>query len=176
MIGTDRIEAVRTKAGEARGIARLKLVAALALGCVTLAGCAGTPANAQTRHVPGTWENDYAFSPAVTTEGGRVIWVAGHHGAMDEAGNSLEGDFDAQVRMTFAEIEKTLAREGATLADIVSMTVYITDAAQSKRFTEIRKEYYPDGKYPASALVTVAGLALPSMMVEIQPVAVVAGE
>lgn len=128
------------------------------------------------RHTAGTWENEYAFSPAVSTQGGRIIWVAGHHGATDADGNSLEGDFDAQVRRTFAELETTLAREGATLDDIVSMNVYITDAALSKRFTDIRLEYYPDGNYPASALVTVAGLALPSMMVEIQPIAVVSAE
>ena len=53
------------------------------------------------------------------------------------------------------------------------MTVFIIDARYGDRFIEIRKEMYPDGNFPASALITVAGFARPNMMVEIQCVAVV---
>ena len=52
------------------------------------------------------------------------------------------------------------------------MTVFIIDARYGDRFIEMRKAYFPDG-YPASALITVAGFARSSMMVEIQCVAVV---
>ena len=54
-----------------------------------------------------------AYSPAVITEGGKTIWVAGHTGAVDDAGKSLAGDFDAQCRQTFRNIEKTLAETPA---------------------------------------------------------------
>ena len=47
------------------------------------------------------------------------------------------------------------------------------DARYGDRFIDIRKKMYPDGNYPASALITVAGFARPNMMVEIQCVAVV---
>jgi 2-iminobutanoate/2-iminopropanoate deaminase len=63
-------------------------------------------------------------------------------------------------------------RLGATLADIVSMTVYIGDTRHGDRFVELRREYYTDD-FPASTLVTVTGFAKPEMMVEITPVAVV---
>ena len=36
-----------------------------------------------------------AYSPAVITEDGKTIWLAGHTGAVDDAGKSLAGDFDA---------------------------------------------------------------------------------
>jgi len=90
------------------------------------------------------------------------------------AGMSLvvAGDFDAQCRQTFRNIEKTLAEAGAKLADLVTMTVFLIDARHTTRMTELRTEIF--GKdFPASAAITVAGFALPEMMIEIQCVAVV---
>ena len=124
-------------------------------------------------YVAGTWQVARAFSPSVTTTGGRTIWVAGHGATHDDDGRSLAGDFEAQVRQAFSNIERTLAASGATLADIVSMTVYILDARHGDRFVEMRTSYFPDGRFPASALITVAGFAKPEMMIEIVPIAVV---
>jgi enamine deaminase RidA (YjgF/YER057c/UK114 family) len=113
-----------------------------------------------------------AYSPAVITEGGKIIWLAGHTGAVDDAGKSLAGDFDAQVRQTFSNIEKTLAEAGGRLSDIVTMTVFLIDARLTTRMTELRHEIF--GKdFAASAAITVAGFAQPEMMLEIQSVAVV---
>ena len=89
--------------------------------------------------VRGTWQQKRAFSPAVITEGaGRIVWVAGHTGHKDGAGGSLAGDFDAQCRQTFRNIEKTLAEAGCTLADLVTMTVFLIDARHTTRMTELR--------------------------------------
>jgi 2-iminobutanoate/2-iminopropanoate deaminase len=114
-----------------------------------------------------------AYSPAVLTEGGTIVWLAGHTGAVDDAGKSLAGDFDAQCRQTFRNIEKTLAEAGAKLADLVTMTVFLIDTRHTTRMTELRTEIF--GKdFPASAAITVAGFAQPDMMIEIQGVAVIA--
>src|SRR5262245_62116500 len=85
-----------------------------------------------------TWEGKYSFSPAVITEGGRTIWLAGHVGFVDDIGASLAGNFDAQTRQAFKNIEKTLERAGGRLKDIVWMTVSISDGRYSQRFTDIR--------------------------------------
>ena len=70
------------------------------------------------------------------------------------------------------QIEKTLAEAGAKLADLVTMTVFLIDTRHTTRMTELRTEIF--GKdFPASAAITVAGFALPEMMIEIQCVAVV---
>ena len=114
-----------------------------------------------------------AYSPAVITEGGKTIWVAGHTGAVDAAGKSLAGDFDAQCRQTFRNIEKTLAEAGAKLADLVTMTVFLIDSRYTTRMTELRSEIFGED-FPASAAITVAGFAQPEMMIEIQCVAVIA--
>jgi 2-iminobutanoate/2-iminopropanoate deaminase len=123
--------------------------------------------------IPPTWEEQYTFSPAVITEGGKTVWLAGQVGFVDDTGKSLAGDFDAQVRQTFRNIEKVLARAGGTLRDIVTMTVYVSDARYSKRFTDLRREYYAKD-FPASALITAAGFALPEILLEITATAVVA--
>jgi 2-iminobutanoate/2-iminopropanoate deaminase len=105
------------------------------------------------------------------TGAGRTIYVAGHTGAKDEDGRSLAGDFEAQCRQTFRNIEKTLAEADAKLADLVTMTVFLIDARFTTRMTELRSEIF--GKdFPASAAITVTGFADPSILIEIQGIAV----
>lgn len=111
------------------------------------------------------------YSQAVVTTGGRTIWLAGQVGPADAARKSLAGDFDGQVREVFARLGHTLAELGGSLADMVTMTVFITDARFGDRFTELRKEIFGDN-FPASALITVAGLARPELLVEVQGVAI----
>jgi enamine deaminase RidA (YjgF/YER057c/UK114 family) len=127
-------------------------------------------------HIPGTWEATRSFSPAVITKGGRIAWLAGVGAWKDERGAVLQGDFAGQVNATFREIGETLAGFGGKLSDIASMTVWILDARHGDAFTELRKAWFPDGRYPASALITAAGFARPEMMVEIQAVAVLGDE
>lgn len=120
----------------------------------------------------GTWQENRAFSPAVVTQGGRMVWAAGHGAPHDADGNSLAGDFEAQTRESFRLLEETLKRAGAGLRDMVTMTVFIIDSRHGDRFTEIRGGYFPEG-FPASAMITCAGFAHPDMMVEIQGIAVI---
>src|SRR4051812_28932959 len=112
-----------------------------------------------------------AYSQAVVTEGGRTIWLAGQVAVEDAAGRSLAGDFDGQVREIFLRLGRTLEKAGAKLADMVTMTVFITDPRLGDRFVQLRKEIFGDD-FPASALITIAGLARPEMLVEVQGVAV----
>jgi 2-iminobutanoate/2-iminopropanoate deaminase len=112
-----------------------------------------------------------AYSQAVITEGGKVVWLAGQTAAEDASGKSLAADFDGQVREVFSRLGRTLEEAGGALADIVTMTVFITDARFGDRFTQLRKEIFGDN-FPASALITVAGLARPELLVEVQGIAV----
>jgi 2-iminobutanoate/2-iminopropanoate deaminase len=113
-----------------------------------------------------------AYSQAVVTEGGRIVWLAGQVAAADAAGRSLAGDFDGQVREVFARLGQTLAEAGGALGDMVTMTVFITDTRFGDRFTQLRKEIFGDN-FPASALITIAGLARPEALIEVQGIAVV---
>ncbi len=126
----------------------------------------------QKSFVRGTWQLKRAFSPAVIAEGARrMIFVAGHTGQTDDDRKSLAGDFDAQFRQTFRNIEKTLAQAGGKLRDMVTMTVFLIDARHTTRMTELRAELF-GGDFPASAAITVQGFAQPDMMIEVQGIAV----
>ena len=114
-----------------------------------------------------------AYSPAVITQGGRTVWLAGHTATQDSEGRDISYNFEAQVRQVFRELDNTLRRAGGTLADMVAMTVFILDSRLGTRFTEMRREVLADGKYPASALITVSSFARPGIVIEIQGVAVI---
>ena len=116
-----------------------------------------------------------AYSPAVITQGGRTVWLAGQTATRDEAGNDIAGNFESQVKTIFSLLDKTLQRAGGRLADMVTMTVFINDPRNGDRFVEMRKGFFPDGHFPASALITVSNFARPGMLVEIQGVAVIGG-
>lgn len=124
------------------------------------------------RYLSSSYQASRSYSPAVITEGGRIVWLAGHIAAEDENGRPLAGDFDGQVRCVFRKLAQTLMEAGASLADIVTMTVFLTDPRHNGRFVELRKEFFAEGTYPASTLVTVAALNRPELMVEISAVAV----
>jgi len=114
-----------------------------------------------------------AFSPAVVSEGGRTVYLAGQTTLTDESGANIAGNFDSQARTIFKFLDKTLQRAGGSLKNMVTMTVFITDVRNGDRFVEIRKEMFPDGDFPASALITVSALARPGMMIEIQGIGVI---
>jgi 2-iminobutanoate/2-iminopropanoate deaminase len=118
------------------------------------------------------FSNSRSYSSSVSTDGGKIVWLAGEAVLKDETGRSLVGDFEGQTRAIFASIEKTLAKHQGKLSDIVSTTVYITDARYGDKFVEIRKEIFKQN-FPASTLVTVSGLAHPALLIEITTVAVV---
>ena len=113
-----------------------------------------------------------AYSPAVMTQGGRMVWLAGHTATQDNEGRDISYNFEAQVRQVFRDLDNTLRRAGGSLVDMVTMTVFILDVRLGTRFTEIRREMFPEGKYPGSALITVAGFARPGIVIEIQGIAV----
>lgn len=134
-------------------------------------------------YVKGTWQEQYAFSPAVITQGGKIVWLAGEGGIFlsdtEEDGTPVDPhkvefatDFDTQVHNTFRRLDETLKSLGGSLQDMVTMTVYLKDMRLGTRFTEIRKEYFPEN-HPASALITVTGFAVPEMHLEIQGIAVI---
>ena len=114
-----------------------------------------------------------AYSPAVITQGGRTVWLAGQTATRDEQGNDIAGNFEAQVRTIFSLLDKTLKRAGGSLENIVYMTVFIRDVRFGEDFVKIRREMFPKGNFPGSTLVTVSGFSRPGMLVEIAPIAVI---
>jgi len=120
----------------------------------------------------GTQPEQRAYSRAVKTSGATTIYLAGVGATEDASGKSLVGDFEGQVRASFERVGQTLGEAGGRLADIATMTVFIVDMNNGKRFLELRKEIFKHD-FPASALIGISKLARPEMMIEIQAIAVI---
>ena len=117
------------------------------------------------------------FSEAVTVTGpGRWIFLAGV-GAEDENGKGGDilhkGDFMAQCHYAYDKIKRALAKNGATLADVVKMVTYMTDVRYQPDYGKCRLEEFGNNPLPAHTLLTISQLAWPGMMVEIDVTAVV---
>jgi 2-iminobutanoate/2-iminopropanoate deaminase len=126
-------------------------------------------------YIKGERPQQRGYSEAVITEGGRMVWLAGQTATTDDSGKSLAGDFEGQARQIFKNLNRTLEKAGGKLADMVQMTVFITDVRYGDRLTQIRREIFGDN-FPGSALITVTALANPDAKIEIQGYAVIGGK
>jgi 2-iminobutanoate/2-iminopropanoate deaminase len=116
--------------------------------------------------VPGLNEPISHYTDAVSF--GDLLFVSGI-GPLAEDG-SLVGDGPAeQTRQIFRNLDRVLQAAGATPADILKVTVYLTDIADRTRINPVRQEYFGAAR-PASTLVEVSRLAIPGMRVEIEAV------
>ena len=101
--------------------------------------------------------------------GARVLFVAGQVG-LDGAGKLADG-IEAQCDQVWKNIGEVLKAGGMDFRDIVKLTVFLTDSRFIPAFREGRGKYVGQEPYPASTLLVVAGLADPSMLVEVEVVA-----
>jgi len=125
-------------------------------------------------YIKGTRAQERGYSEAVITEGGKIMWLAGQTATVDDAGKSLAGNFDGQVRQIFRNLDRTLNKAGGKLSDIVQMTVFITDVRDGDRLVKLRHDILRDN-FPGSALITITALAVPEAKIEIQGYAVIGG-
>lgn len=75
-----------------------------------------------------------------------------------------------QAKIIFAKIRDLLRAAGGAMADVVKITIYVTDIRDRKEVWRARQEVFT-GNFPASTLVQVAALAEPAMKVEIEAIA-----
>ena len=146
------------------------------IGISALTGLLAFAVAGQARdYIKGERPQQRGYSEAVITEGGRIVWLAGQTATVDDAGKSLAGDFEGQVRQLFKNLDRTLQKAGGKLGDMVQMTVFITDVRYGDRLTQIRREVFGDN-FPGSALITITALAVPDAKIEIQGFAVIGGK
>jgi 2-iminobutanoate/2-iminopropanoate deaminase len=111
------------------------------------------------------------YTDAVRAEG-PLLFVSGVV-PVDGAGRLVGGDdVVAQARQVFSNLGAVLAAGGATFADVVKVTVFLTDVADRARINVARQEAFGEAR-PASTLVEIAALAIPGARIEVEAVAVV---
>ena len=142
------------------------LLVAGALGC--------SHAGPVVEHVnPPELSKPTGYTHVVAVTGGRTLYVSGQV-ALDRTGAVIgKGDLKAQTRQVFENLKTALAASGATLDDVVKITIFMTDASQVQTVREVRDTYFTR-QPPASTAVEVARLVRPELMIEIEAVAVTA--
>jgi 2-iminobutanoate/2-iminopropanoate deaminase len=102
---------------------------------------------------------------------GNLLFISGCV-SLDADGKVVgEGDVVAQARQVFANIRLVLAAAGATFADVVKVTTFLTNIDDRARINPVRQEFFGVAR-PASTLVEVSALVLPEFLIEVEAVAV----
>ena len=120
---------------------------------------------------PGQPEPLSHYTDAVRVEG-PLLFVSGVV-PVDADGRLVGGDdVVAQARQVFANMGAVLEAAGVTFADVVKVTLFLTDVSDRPRINVVREEAFGPTR-PASTLVEVAALAVPGARLEVEAVAVV---
>ena len=110
------------------------------------------------------------YSHVVVAEGRRTVFVSGQL-ARDRDGNVVgKGDMGAQLRQVGENLRVALEAAGASLADLVKTTTYVTDIDEFFKHTDVRMEYFGPA-LPTSTTVEVRRLAHPDFLVEVEAIA-----
>jgi enamine deaminase RidA (YjgF/YER057c/UK114 family) len=105
------------------------------------------------------------FYPAVRA--GDFIFVSGQV-AKDASGRMLDGTIEEETAGTIESIQRVLAQEDATLADVVKVTTYLADARDFGRYNRVFAEHFKDA---ILARTTVEARAVISTKIEMDAIA-----
>ena len=101
---------------------------------------------------------------------GDMAWVSGTTATVDGA-VVHPGDAGAQTRVALQSIARALTHAGFELGDVVRTRMYVTDISRWEEVGRVHGEFFGDIR-PVTAMVQVAALIDPAMLVEIEADAV----
>jgi len=114
------------------------------------------------------------YSQVVEVSSGRIIFIAGQT-ALDRAGTIVgKDDFAAQADQVFRNLGVALSASRCTAANLVKLTVFLTDMTHLGLYREARNRFFATVTPPAAPVVTlveVAKLYGAEFMIEIEAIA-----
>ena len=120
---------------------------------------------------PSTLAPPPGYSQLAVVSGGDLIVIAGQV-AVDATGALVGlGDFAVQAEQVFRNLVAALAAAGATTADLVKLTTFVTDMSQLGAFRAARDRFLDPAHPPASTLVQVTRLFRPEFLIEVEAIA-----
>jgi reactive intermediate/imine deaminase len=124
----------------------------------------------QEYRVPGQAEPISHFTDAVRA--GELLFVSGIVPVDERRELVGGGDVVEQARQVFRNMEAVLAAAGCTFADVVKVTVFLTDVDDRPLVNPVRQDVFGDAR-PASTLVEVSALVIPGAKIEVEAVALI---
>ena len=116
------------------------------------------------------------YSQIVEVTAGRIIFIAGQT-AVDADGHVVgKYDFAAQADQVFRNLGIALQASGCTAANLVKLTVFLTDMGNLARYREARNRFFESVTPPAAPAVTlveVSKLYGPDFKIEIEAIAAI---
>ena len=105
------------------------------------------------------------------------LFIAGQLAA-NKSGESVgRGDFEAQMRQVFANIEAALQSADAGWDNVVRFTTYLVHSQDIENFMAVRSELFPQlftgDNYPPNTLLIVDRLVKEEFLIEVDTVAAV---
>ena len=98
----------------------------------------------------------HRYSAAIRSDD--LLFVSGQVGSREDG--SPAPDFEAQIRLAFANLEATLRAAGCGFDDIVDVTTFHTDPArQFDTVLAVKDEIFPQAPYPSWTAIGVTWLA-----------------
>jgi enamine deaminase RidA (YjgF/YER057c/UK114 family) len=114
------------------------------------------------------------YSQVVEVAANRMIFVAGQT-ALDRDGNVVgKGEFAAQAEQVFRNLTIAMEASGCSAANLVKLTVFLTDMNNLGRYREARNRFFASVAPPAAPAVTlleVSKLYGADFMIEIEAIA-----
>jgi enamine deaminase RidA (YjgF/YER057c/UK114 family) len=102
---------------------------------------------------------------------GNLVFVSGAVGRAPD-GTVARGDVQAQFRQLLDNLRAALDAVGARPADVVRVTLYLTDMRLKGGLDRMREEFF-GVDWPAAVAIGVTALASPEYLVEMDAIAVV---
>ena len=95
------------------------------------------------------------YSQAVRCD--RTVYLSGQIPLDPATMELVDGDFTAHARQVFDNLAAVAGAAGGSLADVVKLTIYLTDLGNFPKVNEVMAEYF-EAPYPARAAIGVAAL------------------